>query len=1236
MPSDADLRILETLLARGKITAAEAAHVLAAWRERGALDLALELLSLRAWSEADRAELSAVFRSVAGSHAPATIADSGGGPSAPATVAHSSGPPYVPATIADSRSGQPAPSTAADVPSSRGGAASTGASARSAAGTAQSSHAGIPPPSHVVGAPTPEPGRRPFAFERYEVIQEIARGGMGVVYKARDTRLGRIVALKVLVGGTSASPESIERFHREARTIAGLQHPRIVPVHDVGETDGACYFTMDFIEGPSLARLIHDRAIARRDGVALLREIALALHHAHEQGVVHRDVKPGNILVDRSGRAFIADFGLAREAQSDSRLTATGRPVGTPVYMSPEQAGGDPTASDRRVDVYALGATLFEMLTGRPPYEGENMMEILFKILGSDPPRPTMLDPTIPRDLEIITLRAMERERGRRYPTAKAFADDLGRFLEGEAIAARPSGVLYRSWKKARRHPVAATLGTTGAILVALVGGFAAWTAAREALEARELAGRARTELAAGRPEEALTLLGRARTHDPDGEAWPVMEEACRAAIRARDERAREEARLAEALERNARRNRAQPLFEAAWKLLDLTDILARHGRHAQRRERLDEAAGLLDKALAEDAEFAEAWHARGRVRRLLGRPDLALADLDRAIALRGTFSAPWIERIGARADLYHRKSSPGVIVEQGDGPIQWNFRDLAQDAEAQALLAAAHADVERVLALGVRPEEAHFVKGLMSVVDGHPDAAIAELSHAIELFPYHAEAHQKRAFAHLMQGDTDAALADITRALELWPAFAEGLCYRGVIRFVRQDSAGAIADFETAGAIDPELRQAVEGKAMVLGTGGNWPAAIPEYSRAVEKWADANSYVNRGTAYLKCDRLAEARADFARAVELDASDPRAVFMRGQVRMVDGDLEGARADIEKAIELDPRDPYFCEALAWVHEKRNDAAAAKAAYDLAIARAPDAPKYYVMRAAVRRELRDFAGALADLDLALAKDPDDPRALFDRARMRLGIDRIDEARADLDRLIARRPDDPAARQLRARLRGQAGDHAGALEDLNAAVAAEPTEPSHRLFRGIAHLAAQRWAEAVADLEAGLAPGPQGPEAVVARTRLADARWLAAHPTHWHDLETAFRQLAEACNLAEQAYRRADWPAAAEAYQAGLDVTRALFAAKGPELQQVAEGNRSTATLLVHAWYNFACCLGRRAEAAQGAERDRIADEALAALLESLRLGFDDLDHVRNDPDLAVLRSRPEFQKALLGPK
>ena len=289
-------------------------------------------------------------------------------------------------------------------------------------------------------------------FGGYEIIKEVSRGAMGVVYQARQPLLSRVVALKVLIAGDMASEVQVARFQREAQAAARLRHPAIVPIHDVGVFEGKSFYTMDFIEGQPLSRLIKAEAISTRRALELAADMADALDYAHEQGVVHRDVKPSNIMVDSAGKVHIMDFGLAKQLDSDTRFTRTGTTIGTPSYMPPEQAGGDSRQADHRADVYSLGAVLYEMLTGRPPFAGETMMNTLMQVLNDEPAPPKRLNPRIHRDVQTIVLAAMEKRPERRYPTMRAFAADIRRFIAGESISARPAGLAYRSWKWLKKY----------------------------------------------------------------------------------------------------------------------------------------------------------------------------------------------------------------------------------------------------------------------------------------------------------------------------------------------------------------------------------------------------------------------------------------------------------------------------------------------------------------------------------------------------------------------------------------------------------------------------------------------------------------------------------------------------------------------------------------------------------------------------------------------------------------
>jgi serine/threonine-protein kinase len=273
----------------------------------------------------------------------------------------------------------------------------------------------VPPTS----APTPPLGTTLPQIPGYEVEAVLGRGGMGIVFRARHLRLNRLVALKMLLGGAYAGPQDLARFQREAEAEAGLRHPHIVQVHDVGEHDGRPYFTMELVEGGSLAHKLAGTPLPARQAAALLATLASAVQVAHEGGIVHRDLKPGNVLLAADGTPKISDFGLARRLEGGAGLTQTGITMGTPSYMAPEQARGQTTIGPA-VDVYALGAILYELLTGRPPFRGETPAETVLQVLHQEPASPSQLNARVPRDLETICLKCLRKEPERRYASGGA------------------------------------------------------------------------------------------------------------------------------------------------------------------------------------------------------------------------------------------------------------------------------------------------------------------------------------------------------------------------------------------------------------------------------------------------------------------------------------------------------------------------------------------------------------------------------------------------------------------------------------------------------------------------------------------------------------------------------------------------------------------------------------------------------------------------------------------------
>jgi eukaryotic-like serine/threonine-protein kinase len=306
----------------------------------------------------------------------------------------------------------------------------------------------------------------PRSFGDYELVEEVARGGMGLVYKARQKHLHRWVALKMILAGPLASRSSVARFQQEAETVAALRHPGIVTIYEMGEFDGQHYLAMEYIEGASLAHRVRKGPIAYAQAAEWIRQMAEAVDHAHAKKVLHRDLKPSNVLIDATLQAHITDFGLAKTSESDSDLTATGAILGTPSYMPPEQAKGESNLIGPASDVYALGAILFEMLTGRPPFQGPTAVEILKQTIERDPVSPRTINPSVPPDLETICLKCLEKKTDHRYLSARELACEMERYLTNQPILARPVGYGVRLWRWTRRYPREAGLAT--ALILAL------------------------------------------------------------------------------------------------------------------------------------------------------------------------------------------------------------------------------------------------------------------------------------------------------------------------------------------------------------------------------------------------------------------------------------------------------------------------------------------------------------------------------------------------------------------------------------------------------------------------------------------------------------------------------------------------------------------------------------------------------------------------------------------------
>ena len=772
----------------------------------------------------------------------------------------------------------------------------------------------------------------------YEVEALLGRGGMGLVYKARHQRLNRFVALKMLITGAYAAPHERARFQREAEAVASLRHAHIVQVHDVGDHEGWPYFTMELLEGGTLAQAGTPQPA--RQAAALVATLAEAMQVAHRGGIVHRDLKPANILFTAEGTPKVADFGLARHFDGEPAFTLSGTRLGTPSYMAPEQVIGKAGTIGPAVDIYALGALLYKLITGRPPFRGETAAETERQVLDLEPVSPSRLNPRVPRDLETICLKCLSKEPGRRYASAAALAEDLRRFGESRPILARPVGWAERSWRWARRNPTGAALAAALFALVTLAVSGGLWLGRQGAEQrgrAREAVDAALAQVPAlrrdGRWSEAEAVLAQGRSR---------LDEAGSVNLRRRLARAAADLRLAAALEQI----RLTPSIEASrFDYGAMADAYARTFENAGLDVRGDEGAVAarigaselrpqLVMALDHWAYVADALEDRPWMARLLrlarrADPDPQWGDRFRDPALWEDEEA--LRRLAREAEL----RLAGAAAESGPPTplVTLLAKKLGQqDGQAEPLLRTAQGrrpedfwlnyalgealrerkPAEAVgfyrAALATRPTVAavHLEVGAALGRLGQGDEAIRAFKKAVELEPMQDQFHYFLGMRLQDAGRFDEAVAEYRRAIELEPKWAGahyqlGMCLKAMGRLDE-----AMAECRRAIQLEPGGALAHYGLATCWQAKGRLDDAIAEYRRVIQlDPKGAAAHIMLGMCLHEAGRLDEALAEYRRAIELDPNSSGHHYQLGMCLQDRGRLDEAIAEYRRAIELNP-------------------------------------------------------------------------------------------------------------------------------------------------------------------------------------------------------------------------------------------------------------------------------------------------------------------------------------------
>jgi tetratricopeptide (TPR) repeat protein len=976
--------------------------------------------------------------------------------------------------------------------------------------------------------PSPPPGsgasQRTAALKPavadYDILGELGRGGMGVVYKANQVSLKRLVALKMMLAGAHADAEDLARFAREAEAVARLRHPNIVQIYAIGEQDGLPYFSLEFVEGGSLADRLNGTPQPWRPAAELVATLARAMHAAHQQQIVHRDLKPGNVLLTADGQPKITDFGLAKRLDATvAARTQSGAIMGTPCYMAPEQAAGHASEVGPAADVYALGAILYELLTGRPPFQAATVWDTLEQVQTQEPVPPRRLQPKVPRDLETICLNCLQKAPRKRYASAQDLADDLRRFLADEPIRARPTPAWERAVKWVRRRPVAAGLVAACVVAVAsLVAGallygrnqqLRARESARDLREVeRELKDRADSDLRRAEVQQLLLRGQEALAAGNGGEAQPWL-------IEARTQ-SRDDPRLSEEWARAERL-----LAQIDQRLQARANYQRFKTYHAEALFRAAQVTGL-DRL----ADLKATREAAGKA---LACFDLAAQTRTSLVLDNSHFTAD--ERAEIPTDCYE------LLLLLAEAEAQ----PLGSDEQPHAQADRALRTLERARQLLGRSTRAYHWQRAQTLAQQHEVAAAAEEQRRAEdpaLLPALPVDHFL--LGKLRMNDERSRPEDLAAAIghfentlraqpeHFWARFYLALCQLRASRPERREPPLELAKAHIMACIgqktDLVWNYLVLG--MVHGELRESEAAEAAYRKAEEMLSGNTDgryilLVNRGVLRVRQRLLPEAVADFLAAIRLNPDEVMARINLAKAYQRQGKLDEAAVHLDGALRLRPQLalPYYERGQ--LHRLRSDPEAALRDFDTAIrlerpgSESPVLANAYAWRGYLLQEWKRYPEAVQAYEAALQIDATAPGVLRFQAEALLqwaeteageakGRPQYEKAIAVLDRYLEQRKD-PRGYLTRAGIKERLADLPGVIADYTQSLKLTD-DSSLYAARGWAYLGSDAPGGALSDFQKAIDLDPENSNAYAgrgyARVRLGDYRQAVA------DANTALR--------------------------------------------------------------------------------------------------------------------------------